>query len=201
MKCLVRSAVIAFLLLIIPCLAFANIGENFAPAGTYLSGSAGITTDFGSLDDIELSYWEFWIEPTFGFFPANNLSIGLSPSFYLWNYPATYLDPRWQVSGGLNLSYYFVAEPDASTGLVPAIGLNWRIFYDRYYEEIWTNLTPDVRLYYFITDRIAPYLSLSGIGVGYDLTYTEFYTWLEPQVKIGIAWFLPSRDVVLFAKR
>ncbi len=199
MKRTVRS-VIFLCILLVPFVSYASIGENFLAAGSYLSGSAGIEMDFGSFEAPELSFYEVWVSPSIGFFPVNNLSLSVGASLDLWDYPLDLLyTMRWTIIGAVNLTRYFVSQPDASAGLVPAVSLGTNIGYNAYYGSVWINLFPGMSLYYFISERVAPYVSLSGIGVGLGLVPSvSFYTWLNPRLTVGVSWFIPSKDRAMF---
>jgi hypothetical protein len=200
MKRFLRPLVILCALLV-PFVSQADIGENFSAAGATLGGTVAFDVRFGSIENPVLSYYHVGASPWLGFFLVDNLSLSIGASFEMWDYPT---DPlymlRWTAGGSASLTRYFVGTPEASTGLVSSISVGTSIGYDGYYENAWVNLYPGVAVYYFISQRVAPYVSLSGIGVGLGLLPGPiyFYDWLSPSLRVGVTWFIPSRDRAMF---
>ena len=102
----------------------------------------------------------------------------------------------------LALDYFMVNNPGASTGLVPSVGVSLGLVYDTY-ENLFTELSPRIRAYYFITERIAPYLMIqptlwfpTWAGEDFDIEYTQ----LTVRAYIGFSFHIPSKDVVLSSK-
>lgn len=198
MKTVLRFLTVAALLLVLPVLAFGGIGENFAAAGTYLGGTAGFQASLGSIEAMSLSDYRLWLAPLFGFLIVDNLSLSVTPSFDLWGVTAP-ASATWQIGVSGSLSKYFVSQPEATTGPVPSIGASLGMNY-RSNGQMWLSLSPSCALDYFLTSRIAVRTSLSGFGVGLSMIPGPlfFYDWLSPQLSVGMTWFIPNRDRVLF---
>ena len=198
MKTVFRFLTVAALLLVLPVLAFGGIGENFAAAGIYLGGSAGLQASLGSIEAMSLSDFRLWLAPTFGFLVVDDLSLSVTPSFDLWGVTAP-ASTTWQIGVSGSLSKYFVSQPEATTGLVPSLSASLGVNY-RSNGQMWLSLTPSATLDYFLTSRLAVRTTLSGCGVGLSMIPGPlyFYDWLSPQLSVGMTYFIPSRDRVLF---
>jgi hypothetical protein len=177
--------------------AFADVGENFEARALALGGSVNLSLDFGNFSNLGLDYYFLGVSPALSFFPIEKTSLNLLPSLYVWGYPAGD-DVNWEVSLGFGSTYFFVLDPDAYTGLVPWVGVSARIGYSGSQESIFASLEPSAGLYYFLTDRIAPYLDLSlvslGISPGGD---SLVYVALRPSLAVGMSYHLPNPERVL----
>ena len=199
-----RVFLVVFVVLILAGIsgqAFADIGENFAPAGIEVYGDLYLSFEAGWIfwEFNEAQYLELGLRPGIATYISPNLSFYVSPQFnYEKDLPSG--SSRWEVILYSGIAYYFVSNPGAATGLVPSIGAGIAIEYDNYWDEIYLGLAPRVRLLYFLTDRIAPYILLEPY---FSAPMSDFMTeniYLTIRAYVGMSFYFPSRDYVLGAK-
>ena len=222
-----RALVFAILFLAAAGLS-AEIGESFEAGGIAFSGSASVEMDLGLvLDDTDESfYWNLRLQPEADLFVKQNLSIWVGPYFYTETDkvdPDTYYRyARYGLFGGAR--YYFVSDPSAMTGLVPALGLG--IYANRYHdlddkvagvtdpdETSWISIgfTPQLRLYSFLTHRVAISFSVEptfdifylatkdDAGNKVELDFDQRFH-VDVAFWVGFAWFVPVKDAILVEK-
>ena len=184
--------------------AYANIGENFAAAGVVLSGSAGARTYLGYLDNLSFNLVHLWVSPGLDFLVARNLSVDVSAS------ASATIDVGPYSSGlrieslslDLGVSYYFCVRPEAAGGTVPALSLfagvsRWLDSYG--YPYLSAYLYPSLTLYFFVTDRLAPYVALTALYLHIPPSAVD--AWLDPSATVGMSFWLPSADRVLGGRK
>ncbi|OHD26238.1 MAG: hypothetical protein A2064_06885 [Spirochaetes bacterium GWB1_66_5] len=215
------------LVLSLPAL-YADIGENFAKGGIGLTGSLSFYNNFYRIADStdERNYWSLDLSPELDFFVADRVSIEFAPWFF---YDSTKTDPNniersMGFGFGIGGSYAIVPDPSAVRGLVLALGgLISLDFYpatddllggvevsDDYSEtDLRLYFTP--RAYYFLNDRLAPFVGITPrlayvvslkdpAGNKVDLT-SQQRLYLRMTATVGISWFIPSRNASLSARR
>lgn len=194
--------------------AYAGIGENFEKASVGLSGSGEIFLDLDEFmspanDDL---YTTLRLDPTVWFYPWDRLAWSLSPRLRFENNIVDSAPETWLMFGASTaLRYNLVMDPDASSGPSLAFSLGvgadvWRFLGD---QSVWLYyyLDPTIILYYFVTERIAPFLSLDPVLLaGYwtnDSAGAPLVVALRDQleltlsVRIGISFHFPYRDRTL----
>ena len=182
---------------------FADIGENFAPAGIEIYGDLYLSYEAGWVfwEFNEPQYLEIGLRPGIAIFFAQNLSFFVSPQFYY--YKDLPLDSSfWEFVISSGIAYYFVRDPSATTGFVPSIGVGLRFEFEKD-EDFFIGLAPRLRLLYFLTDRIAPYVLLEPYFTFQNFSGTDFSiedTYLTVRTYVGMSFYFPSRDYVLVAK-
>jgi len=180
---------------------FADIGENFAPAGIELYGDMYLSFEAGWIfwDFNEAQYLEWGVRPGIATYISQNVSFYVSPQFSYEKDLTTDLN-RWDIILYSGIAYYFLSDPRATTGLVPSIGAGIALEYDNYWEKFFIGLAPRVRVLYFLTDRIAPYLLLEPY---FSAPLSDFMTeniYLTIRAYVGMSFYFPSRDYVRGAK-
>jgi hypothetical protein len=179
---------------------FADIGENFAPAGfeiygdIYLYFAPGwIFWDFNEPQDLELG-----VRPGIASFIAQNLSFYVSPQFiYHKDLPAS--SSSWALITDAGISYYFLGDPKATTGMVPSVGVGLDLGYAQG-GDLFVGLAPRLRLLYFLTDRIAPYIMLEpffSIPISPGSGFAAENIYLAVTTYVGMSFYFPSRDFTL----
>jgi len=220
-----RFLVLAVVLVLSLPALYADIGENFAKGGVALSGSVSFYNNFYRLTDStdERNFWSLDVSPGLDYYVADHFSIGVSPWFSYESYtngPDTYTKA---MSYGLSVGgdYAFVRDPAAQRGLVVtlggALGLDFypgvadlsagvEVPDDSMETDLRLYLRP--RLYYFLNDRLAPYIAITprlsymlslkdSSGATVDRT-SEERLYARLWVTVGIAWFIPSKKASLF---
>ncbi|MEW5815961.1 MAG: hypothetical protein AB1798_11285, partial [Spirochaetota bacterium] len=100
--------------------------------------------------------------------------------------------------------YYFYS----GSALVPAIGASASFYFHPTLSgassSVELGLAPNVSLYYFIKDRISPYISLypsfnSRLYSGGSQSFAESLSF-NFRTTIGISFWLPNKEKVLFQK-
>jgi hypothetical protein len=213
--------------------AFAQIGENFEPAGISLWGGGSLYFNVGYfLDpDFEDFYWSFEVSPGFDLLFVKNLSFYVNPwvsfasdKYYDSGIPGTVVDKTLQfgLSGGL--TYYLVRDPQASVGLVPAVGGGVGVWLDPDATDTLDgmDLTSDGlevgaylelvgRVYWFLNERLAPYVGVTPRAY-YEIYYRDWdgTVWdgpfrerlmLDVSVAFGVSYWIPNKQAALFARR
>jgi opacity protein-like surface antigen len=194
----------------------ADIGETFERAGIALWGGGTFYIDFGQVLDSasKYSYWEATLDPGVDFYAANNLTFYLNP-FFGYSSEVDYtgnIDRNMYFGANVGLRYYFVSDPKAQRGMVPAIGADVGLkAYPGVDDKsllLWGTLRVPLRLYFFVNDRLAPYVGLTP-GLWYLLTQKDsagttltfdskqrFY--LDANISLGIAFFIANKKASLF---
>jgi hypothetical protein len=217
---LLLAAVLAFSLPVL----HADIGENFAKGGIGLSGSISFFNNFYYfLDDTEeRGYWSVEVAPELDFFVAYRTSVSLAPwfSYQSRKYDADNIERDLGFGASLGVSHVFVMDPAAQRGIVFNLGASIGLWFYPGIDDLDTGATvPDVsmtlvslyflpRLYFFVNDRLAPYVGISprlnfvlsykdDAGTKIDLTSQESLSG-SITATIGIAYFIPSRNASLF---
>jgi hypothetical protein len=173
-----------FLLFLVPSVSFASVGENFEKAGYQLFADGYFYTRFSGGDFTASLNGGAGFILVDRFEPYANIGYFISRSYGL--------------TQGLNLtigaSYYFVPSPNANTGFVHSISLSLHnnLFFNpgANYE---LGIAPKYQLLYFITERIAPTISIVPrfriIPWGQADAYLSIY--------FGFSLFLKSKEKVL----
>jgi hypothetical protein len=157
--------------------ANADVGEDFQKGGIALMGSGSFYYDLGRILDSanQYNYWKLSLAPEIDFLFEDNWTFYITP--YL-TYSSTQTDAS-NSSGYLyygaevGLSRYFVSDSKAQSGFVPAVGVAIGLEFDpgvgdkvagvqTSTKSLYTymDLVIPVRLFYFINDRLAPYVSI-----------------------------------------
>lgn len=187
---------------------FADIGENFAAAGTSIGGNVSFYYDAGYVfSGYDTStYLSLSVNPSIGFMLIDNFEFDLSPGL---NFSSS-TDYDGQVTKNLsvgidtNFRYYFYG----GSSFVPAIGtgLSFYVRPSLSGGDTWLTIgfDPNFRLYYFVKERISPYIGI----------YPSFNYWINPEVSIpfansvsfqirttiGITFWIPNKDAVISPK-
>jgi len=174
--------------------AFSDVEENFEPAGMVLGGSISFTYDFGypfSGYSTNNTWMALDISPVFGMFILKNLSLQISPSFYFrQNRSDGNVSSQYAVIGlGAGAMYYLSSlEP-----LVPAFGAEIGFWYqpegDYTSNFYWLGIKPQVYVYFFAADNVAPY---AGLDTNFWLYFISGDVGVRTSVVLGIAVFLPN---------
>jgi hypothetical protein len=207
---------------------YGDIGENFAKGGIGLSGSVSFYNNFYYfLDDTEeRSYWSLDVSPELEFYVADRTSLWLAPwlSYESMKYDVDDIYKSLGLGFSVGGKYAFLMDPAAQKGMVfslgAAVGLG---FYPGVADLVAGVQTPDdsmavylflyfiPRLYFFVNDRLAPYVGITP-RLGYLLSYrdaagtkidytSEQSVFASITATLGIAWFIPSRNASLSAPR
>jgi hypothetical protein len=164
------------------------------------------------------------IDPGIDVYAANKLSFYLNP-FLGYSSEQTdvdNIDRNMNFGVNLGIRYYFVSDPKAQRGMVPSLGADVGLkAYPGVKDKslgvetedkrllLWASLRVPLRLYFFMNDRLAPYVGLTP-GLWYLLTQKDasgttltleskqrFY--LDASVSLGMAFFIPNKKAALFA--
>jgi hypothetical protein len=158
--------------------AFSDVEENFEPAGMVLGGSVSFTYDFGypfADYGTNTTMMELSIRPVFGIFLIKNLALQISPSYYFYRLKSdeniTYLNSY--IALGTGVMYYLSRmEP-----IVPSFGLdmNFSFYPEDDYSPSYFNLglSPQIYVYFFATDNVAPYAGVISRFFLYNLGHFE----------------------------
>lgn len=228
MRAFKRVLIVGVVFLLTAGICSASIGENFEKGGVSIGGGIFFFYDFWTLfdKDNEYNYWYLYLSPRFDFFVADNLSLNVNPYFrYTREHESDediYKSMYYGISTGL--SYAFVRNPEAQTGLVPSIGgeLGFRIVpgvddtiggvKDEDKDlSLWLTLGPTFELYYFVTHRISPYLRVEPMfwyrlvykndaGEKQDLDFNERLT-MDLSIALGITWHIPNKDISIIPRK
>lgn len=178
-----KKFLIVFLAIILSSFAFADsIGENFDAGGVQIGGS-------GYYYETSDSYWAFNLNPTVTFYFLDNLYYRTGLDIYLNDYEDNYLDLS------LGAGYTFVFSPSATRGSVLAAGFNSYMALPFWENDMTYILTPYLEFLYFLTPRIAPYVTLNLIRLNLISDYDLVSTYLK--VSFGISFYMPVKDKVL----
>ena len=166
-----------------------NIGENYEGGGTVFGGSGYI---YLSLD----GYWSVSVNPWADFLLADGVAVGLGLDTYMNS------NGQWGDSLHPSVSFVFGYDPDATSGpahrvgLRSGFGLGGTTFSDVSFDFGW--IEPYYTFYYFVTPRIAPYLQLQALTVGFVGGITlDIYV----RLGFGMAFHMPNKDRVLGSAR
>ena len=215
------------LVLALPAL-HADIGEDFAKGGIGFSGGGSVFLDFGQLLNSADTYfrWSLTLEPSVDYYVADRLSLFLAPWFTYDSetLDADNVDNTVTYGAEAGLSYAFVSRPDAQRGLVPAIGVGlaaavypggWGKFlgsdYDNQSLNLYLLLGVPFRLFFFLNDRVAPYVGLRP-RVWYLVSARDSSgTTLSPpsqerlyvdlSVTLGVSFHVPTRNATMLGSR
>lgn len=215
-------------LLLVSALGFADIGENFTAAGMALSGGLNVSFNLGRVFDLDNEFYSLSgeLNPAVYFFIRDNLAVSLAPLLQFERThanDANIVDTLLLGFGG-GLAYYLVKNPEADTGLVPAVGLSLgaAVLPGLDFTEAGSKvenkalniplfLEFPIRLLYFIKPRVAPELSIVPrllvpvfrkdiSGQVIDTPFFERIS-LETSFYLGVSWFFPPGDIALPGKK
>jgi hypothetical protein len=152
---------------------------------------------------------------TVGFFPVDRLSIQLMPGLLYYREVYDNGDDVYhfiQYLLELGTDYYFtgafpwVFSPGVDAGIGLMLGLdgknNGETEPDESLDVVYT-LEPKLSIHYFVSDRVAPYISIAPVfqnyreikssdGSPYDNTRDFMKNWrMQLRMKIGVKYFLP----------
>ena len=189
-------------------LAFTNIGENFAPAGVEIRGGLSLYLSAGNIFQAlnEVEYLNFQISSSIAVFIVQNLNLYINPGFRYTKYFTSEYFPSgsasWESFISAGITYYFLRNPEATTGFVPALKLAGRLKYSKD-GTIYFDLDPWIGLLYFLTDRVA-------ISFGIE---SPFWVRKDQEKELslddvqlvviagsGLSYFFPSRDRAIVRK-
>lgn len=179
--------------LFLPLISNAGIGENFEPAGISLGGS-GIFT-FTSFDAKEGDYRLMAsILPTLGIMTVRNLEANMFLG-YAFNYHKSNSKRLYNmILGGAGLKYFFVKNPDLNQGIVSSLGImiDGHFFIHSDNENTYGfTISPGYNMYFFVTERIAPYWGLHPSFGIWDVQEPALYVNLN--VSFGISFHFPRK--------
>jgi hypothetical protein len=179
----------ALMLMAVMGTANADIGQNFAKAGVAVMGGGSYYTNLGPIlsSTNQYNYWEINISPEIDFLFLDSTALYVAPYFdYSSTQTSTTTNSGNMYYGAdVGVVRYFVLNPRAQSGLVPAIGAAVGLQFDpgvngkssgvSYTDKsLYTYLdaSASVRLYYFLNDTIAPYISVLP-KIWYALSATD----------------------------
>ena len=199
--------------------AFADLGENFEQAGVGIAGGGSFYYDFGPILMDPKPYessWQLSVQPEVDFFMIERLALYLAPylaySSVKDDADNIYRDMNYGLDAGV--LYYLLSDPKAQKGLVTALGASLGLYFfpgvgDLVAGVETTNdsmrtylaLSPLVRLYYFLNDRLAFFTGLSP-RILYWLSYkyssgtkvelvSDERLFLDMTVSFGFSYFIP----------
>lgn len=168
------------LILFLMRISYAGIGENFVPAGFSITGNGSFSYSQPELKRDEYTL-HCSLSPSFGLMTVKNLELGFSVGYRFFYFKH---DNDWEtnyntISLGTSLQYFFVKNPDKNKGVVNSLGiqLSGYLDIDRYHNwpesfkdenNLGFSVSPFYSVYFFITERIAPYLSVRPtLGTSY----------------------------------
>jgi hypothetical protein len=219
-----KKCVLFFLCVLLLCgfisPLWAGIGDNFQASSLILGGSMSFKMDKENLDVDTDDFQLFQLNPSFGLFVADGLSVFFYPSvryqrgdgdYYTFSTGYDYYKTM-QYGVSLGLNYYIpLTAPSSPFGPVLSLGagLGMRIssgtqalnegeklIWDDPYKYI--DLSGYIDYYFFLTERVAPYLE---VVPGYTMMLGETpVKYFEVTAKVGIAFFLPSRQMSLVGR-
>jgi hypothetical protein len=181
-----------------PASAFADIGENFKAAGIQFGGYADAGVQIGTSGATGIEAWWVTIAPEVRLLLVDNLSADVQAAFDARSDPfGVELPPLYGASLGLGATYYFVVNPRASTGVVPAVGLRLSIGI----LESFISVYPYAEVMFFVRERISPYVYVTAVELSlFPGTGLAPQFLLTPSVEIGVAFHVPTADRVLVHK-
>ena len=198
-----KLTVVFLFLLILSGFAFADLGDNFSAAGYSFWGAIHFNLDAGNIfaENNKMNRLSLSLYPGMDFLLIDNLAIWAGPDFY---YDMNFGNNSnyWYFGFSSGFNYYFVTDPKAKAGMVPSVGLGLGAGYDSD-SDIDISLTPMIKAYYFITETIAPYISIyprlsvpiyQGIGFTTDNIRVSLY------ISIGMSFWNSTRAKVLIKK-
>ena len=161
-----KVVLISVYLIVLALPGFADIGENFQKSALGFGGGGRLYTDhFLFLKDGAGSLRGIYLYPEAMLFMRDKLSASFSPSFsYIDNrIGANY--KRMDIGLAGSVLYYWVRYPERQRGFVPGLGLrlglNTVFDITNDYFDLYLEVGPQIRLYYFMTDRFSPYFNFS----------------------------------------
>ena len=216
-KFLVLAVVLALSLPIL----YSDIGENFAKGGIGFSGGGSVYVDFNQLLNSadEYFHWIIAIAPAVDFYVADRLALYFAPWF---SYDSETLNPDevtniTKYGAEVGLGYAFVSNPAAQKGLVPTIGaglavafypgwsgISGGVEFDNQSQLIYLRLGVPLRLFFFLNDRLAPYVGINprawyrvlaknSSGTAYSPPI-EYQLYVDASVSFGISFHIPTRN-------
>ncbi len=226
MRIIIKVFCITAGFLLIAVAVFARIGENFEKDGAAFWGGATFFHDFYDIlnSDTEFRRSYFRLAPGADFYVADNLSISVSPSVYYTKnkQDADNINKEMTVGISSGLNYAFVKNPDAQTGFVPSIGGELGLYVWKDLDDTVGGVTdPDdasqtyaslafrFRTYFFLRERVALYAEILPTVYYYlsirddaGNSITDLYDgnekfFLDAQIYIGFAWFVPTKEASL----
>lgn len=224
MNKLLKTIVLIFFFIVIPYISFTGIGENFEKGGIAFSGSAYFSYDPYQIfnDENEQYSLYFGISPSIYLYIFNNIAFSISPSFSINHYHIDDDNSTSRINCGImtGFSYYFVRNPDAKTGFVPSLGFNIGIsvlpsaFGKDEGNKVDDNsfifnlaMDPTFTAYFFITERVAPYIRVTPYVtlrlIEKDFFGTNVNSSFKDKIRcklfisIGFSWHRPRKSVVL----
>lgn len=220
----IRVIPVVLMLSVLAGTANADVGENFQKGGVALMGSGSFYYDFGRILDSanQYNYWKLSLGPEIDFFFEDNSTFYIAPYF---TYSSTQTDANNTSSymyygADVGLSRYFVSDSKAQSGLVPAVGVAIGLQFapdvggkvagvQTTTKSLYTyiDLMIPVRLFYFINDRLAPYLSIvprlwytigamDSSGITIDLT-SQQRVYVDVGIYFGMSIWVPRNKTSL----
>ncbi|GEM_PF-4322100 len=198
-----KLAIMFFLFIVLTGFVFADLGDNFKAAGYRFLGGLSFYLDGGNIfaENNQLNYFSMNLYPEVGFLLIDKLAIWVQPNFYFEKHFSDNSN-YWSAGFNTGFSYYFLQDPKAKSGLVPAFSFSLSPSCNSN-SDIYFVLHPGVRAFYFITETIAPYVSIAPSffipiyeGTGFDTDNIS----MSFRTHIGISYWIPNKDVVLLKK-
>lgn len=201
MKKLILSTLYSLLLM---NFTYAGIGENFEPAGIRIAGGGSFSFSLPELKNTDEYYLSASLSPSFGIMTIRNLELGIGVGYHFFH---SKHDNDWEtnfntISLGTSLQYFFVKNPENSKGIVNSLGiqLSGYLYIDRYHNwpesqkdenNLGFSVSPFYSLYFFVTERIAHYLSVRPtLGTSYrdydELSFNVYFVF-------GISFHFPRK--------
>lgn len=188
---IMKKMIILFLLLtglIINGIIAQSIDENFNAGGIQIGGNGQYYND---LENTTI----FTITPEINIFPIDFLSFGFSTQVSYFTYknersPAIYIfsgNVEYTFLVNSNENFGFAVQPGISAGIEPLNDYN--------------NITPYLRVLYFLSPRIAPYIKISAISFHFGDLYArnDKNVMVFLDVKFGMSFFIPTKDKTISA--
>ncbi len=164
---------------LISAVTFAGIGENFEKGGMWFGGGGWFSLrDLG--EDNEAT---FSITLDQSFYLVDNFSFGFYESYHHF-YDINYL------SLGLSLGYTFLKDGELSQGPAHTLSLGSGFSIDLGdADNKYLTVSPKYKFEYFVTERIAPYIS-AGPAFSFDLNETVT---TDLDLNVGLALHFPTK--------
>jgi len=221
----IRIVAFAALMLLLPVgMASADLGEDFEPGGIALLGSGSLYYDLGSILDSSSQYnsWSLSLGPEVDFLFQRNSTFYLAPYFAYSSRQLNSSNITRSMYYGAVLGFlgYLVPDSKAMNGLVPALGVAIGFELDPGVGDkvsgvettdsslyTYVDLMIPVRFYYFINDRLAPYLSIvprvwyevgaiNSSGSPVTLTFAQ-RVYMDVGIYFGMSLWVPRKKISL----
>jgi len=206
------------LLIVLPGLAFADIGENFAQSSVYVGGSGNMYWDLEYIFDStwEGRYFRLGLFPEIGVFVQDDIATSFVVGMEFENDRTDANNQGRDLDATVQayLDYYSVMDPMAEIGVVPSFGAGIAFWYDFSMNDLVggtdvkdsSSLTASLilsgKVNYFVTDRAAVYLDLrpsidfllsakDGAGNKIDFDFGDEIT-VDVGLYFGVSYFIPS---------